>query len=76
MSTEMFKKLGNIHMTLDGGSLNSFTNNVFIIPQGTKLKPTKESRQLEDQRKSLRSCLNIEKSKKGKRVYNVEVVDE
>ncbi len=76
VSTEMFKQLANMYKSLDDRSLNSFTNNVFIIPQETKLKQTKESSQLKDKRKSLRDCSDNEKSKNGKRVYNIEIVDE
>lgn len=52
------------------------TQNAFIVPCGTKLKRTRESSELKEQRNSLRNCLNIKKSKWSKRVYNVEIDNE
>lgn len=52
------------------------TRNAFIVPHGTTLKRTKESTELKKQRKLLKSCLNKKQSKDGKKVYDIEVVDE
>lgn len=48
----------------------------FIIPHGTQLKKKSESGKLRNERLEIRNCLNKKKSKNGKKVYDIEIVDD
>lgn len=52
------------------------TRSAFIIPHGKTLKKQINSDELKKQRILLKKCLNKKESSEGKRVYNIEIVED